>query len=357
MATGDGLLLRAPAGDWNPAVALAIAGAAARHGNGVVEVTARGNLQLRGLCPDTAADCAEALIALGIVDAPAVMVGPLAGRDPAEIADPRGIAEKIAARWPEGLAAKTSVVVDGGGALHLDAVAADLRLVAVSGGHWLLGLGGREPVRWLARLPTMDAADAALDWLERLGPRRAREVEAEGRAPAPAPRPPADPIGWHAAGALGVAGAFGALDAEALAALAEAVPSQARLRPAPGRAWLVLGLDQAEAFALRDRAARLGLVTDPADPRRRIIACPGRPACAGAEAETRVLAAALAALPDLPGMVHVSGCAKGCAHPGPAAITLVGRDGGFGLVRAGGPRDLPACHLAPGDVAAAIRDR
>lgn len=356
MQTGDGLLLRAPACDWTPGMALAIARLAETFGNGVVEITARGNLQLRGLKPDTARPCAEALIALGIADAPAVMVGPLAGRDSLELADPRGIAAAVAAGWPGGMAPKTSVVVDGGGALHLDAVDADLRLVAVEGRGWLLALGGDTP-RWLARLDAGAAAEAVLRELRRLGARRGREAPGASRIAPPPVRPPAEPIGWHRAGALGVAGAFGTLDAPILAAFAEALPPQALLRPAPGRALLALGIEAGEGAALRAAALRLGLVTDPADPRRRIMACPGRPACAGAEAETRPLAAALAALPGLSGTVHVSGCQKGCAHPGPAAITLIGRDGGFGLVRAGGPRDLPACHLAPGEVAAAIRDR
>jgi precorrin-3B synthase len=229
-------------------------------------------------------------------------------------------------------------------------------LVALEGGDWLLGLGGGT-TRWLARLPAEAAAGSALEALRRFGERRARDIEAETRVDPPPARPAAEPIGWHASGALGVAAAFGSLDAHALAEFVQAMPASARLRPAPGRALIVSRLDRAEGAALQAIAASLGFVTDPADPRRRVVACPGLPACASAEAETRTLAAALAALPSLPGTVHVSGCAKGCAHPGPAAITLVGCDGGFGLVRAGGPRDLPACHLAPGEVAAAIRDR
>ena len=39
--------------------------------------------------------------------------------------------------------------------------------------------------------------------------------------------------------------------------------------------------------------------------------------------------------------VHVSGCAKGCAHPRPAAATFVGRDGRFDLVLNGRPWDDP----------------
>ena len=39
--------------------------------------------------------------------------------------------------------------------------------------------------------------------------------------------------------------------------------------------------------------------------------------------------------------LHVSGCAKGCARPGPSALTLVGTPDGFNLVRDGSPRDVP----------------
>jgi precorrin-3B synthase len=37
--------------------------------------------------------------------------------------------------------------------------------------------------------------------------------------------------------------------------------------------------------------------------------------------------------------LHVSGCAKGCAHPKAAAITLVGQNGRYALVRDGAPWD------------------
>lgn len=346
MPTGDGLLLRAPPGWWSPAVVQGIAAAAARFGNGVVEVTAKGSLQLRGLRPETAGDCAAALEALGLGDAPPVLLPPLAG------AEARAIAAAVVAGWPKGLAPKASVVVDDGAALHLDGVAADLRLRAVAGG-WRLALDGRPP-RWVAEVPAAQAAAEALAWLARLGAGRGRDLSAEARA-TPPPRPPAEFLGWHAAGALGVAGAFGAWEAATLAAFAEAVPPAATLRPAPGRVLLALGLDGDAAARLRDRAAALGLVTDPADPRRRIAACPGAPACGAAQGATRPLARALAAWPGLPpGTIHVSGCAKGCAHPAPADVTLVAEPGGFALVRAGTARDVPAMRLAPHDIPAAL---
>ena len=45
----------------------------------------------------------------------------------------------------------------------------------------------------------------------------------------------------------------------------------------------------------------------------RVIACTGAPGCLQAHAATRPLARALA--PKLTETLHVSGCAKGCAHP------------------------------------------
>ncbi len=49
------------------------------------------------------------------------------------------------------------------------------------------------------------------------------------------------------------------------------------------------------------------------------------------------------ALTDVPHgtAIHVSGCAKGCAHPGSAPWTLVGRDGRYDLVRHGKAGDTP----------------
>jgi precorrin-3B synthase len=77
------------------------------------------------------------------------------------------------------------------------------------------------------------------------------------------------------------------------------------------------------------------------DPRLRVAACTGAPACPEAKAETRLLAAALA--PHVPkgADLHVSGCAKGCAHPARSDLTLVGTDNGFDLVRHGTARDVP----------------
>ncbi len=74
-------------------------------------------------------------------------------------------------------------------------------------------------------------------------------------------------------------------------------------------------------------------ITDPADPRLLVTTCVGAPGCARGTTPTRQHAARL----NPTTRIHLSGCAKGCAHPGPAPLTLVGRDGRYDLVRNGPP--------------------
>jgi precorrin-3B synthase len=80
-----------------------------------------------------------------------------------------------------------------------------------------------------------------------------------------------------------------------------------------------------------------GFITEPSNPLLRVIACTGAPGCPQALAETRALARDLAPFVPAGQILHVSGCAKGCACPGPAPFTLVGQSGGFGALR-----DAPA---------------
>ncbi len=84
-----------------------------------------------------------------------------------------------------------------------------------------------------------------------------------------------------------------------------------------------------------------GLITRPNDPMLRVIACTGAPGCLQAAQPTRSLARSLA--PHLPdgAVLHVSGCSKGCAHPGATALTLTAQAAGFDLIRDGHARDLP----------------
>ncbi len=50
----------------------------------------------------------------------------------------------------------------------------------------------------------------------------------------------------------------------------------------------------------------------------------------------------------------MSGCAKGCGHPGPAPLTLVGRGGGYDVVRDGRASDEPVLRGLDLDAVAAL---
>src|SRR5262249_51108041 len=115
----------------------------------------------------------------------------------------------------------------------------------------------------------------------------------------PALRPPAEPIGLHrlrdGTVALGVALAFGHADADQVARLAAIAAKRGAtsLRPTAGPALLITRIPEDRADSLAAAAARLGFIVRPDDPRRRIVACPGAPACSSALMPARELAAAV----------------------------------------------------------------
>ena len=109
------------------------------------------------------------------------------------------------------------------------------------------------------------------------------------------------------------------------------------------------------SLAFAEAAERLGFITRADDPRRKVIACAGAPICASAHIASRALAPAVAssAAPRL-GTIHISGCAKGCAHAGAAALTVVGMPEGCALIANGTVRDTPFAVVAKNELSAAI---
>ncbi|TIW86485.1 MAG: precorrin-3B synthase, partial [Mesorhizobium sp.] len=205
MQTGDGLLVRLNpvAGGLSPKLLIGLAESALRHGNGIMEVTARGSLQIRGLTVDSAALLAAEVDALGIAVRTGVPVetGPLAGIDPQEIADPRALAERIRAAIDEAgltqlLGPKVSVIVDGGGQLGLDSVTADVRLAAVridGGVRWRVSVAGDgQNARLLATVGDDAARDIAIAAL-RMVAEKGREAHARDLSK----RQLASLAGWH----------------------------------------------------------------------------------------------------------------------------------------------------------------
>ena len=362
MATGDGLLarLRVKHGRLTPNQLSEIAALAAQHGNRLVEITARGNLQVRGLTAAATPDFAAAVReTIQIEDGLVVETPPLAGDDPGEIADPRPLAAAIAAlAGPLGtrLGPKVTVVVDGGGQMTRSALKADIRLTAITRDRWALAIADQPQ----AELAGLDAPAAVADILQKLaalGPQaRGADLVAPQKPAQLADTPPIGRFTRRTGTATGIALPFGASDAASLIALATlgAQSGVPEFRLAPHHA--LLAMDAPEGFDAA--AATLGFITDPADPRLRISACIGSAGCASGFFPARALAAKLASALPTERQLHVSGCAKGCAHPRRAALTLVGRPDGYGLVIAGTAGDTPHAVLRMDDesaLTAAIR--
>jgi precorrin-3B synthase len=382
MQTGDGLLARiVPAESITPAAFAAFCEAARRHGNGIIEVTARGSLQVRGLSNETAPLFASEIESLNIASAGAPVVNNPLADDPTAFVDTAAMAAQLRAAIEAkriAPAPKVSVVIDGGGRLHLDQMTADVRLRAVGPRdnvqfHVALG-GDAASATPFVVVPATAAIDVALRALAVIAVRadaRAADVlrsegiaafkKAIGNWPAAerlTPRPPPDVIGRHALRderlACGLGLAFGHASADTLTALAKtaAACGAQSVRPAPGRVLLLIGLHPDDATALAHDAEQLGLIVRPDDPRLRVIACPGKPACASGLIAARALAGTIArnALPGAD-LVHVSGCRKGCAHPGAAELTIVGTARGCGIVRRGSSRAEPELYVDEASVA------
>jgi precorrin-3B synthase len=377
LPTGDGLLARLAVARAIPLdVFAALCAAAQAHGNGVLEITSRGSLQVRGLTATSAPAFAAAVERLEIADAAGgrVLANPLAGLDPQQIFDVTGIADRLRELLIEsGLAAKlapkVSVIVDGDSAMHLDAIPCDVRLraAATSAGirfhAWLAG--DRANGTPLASIAPENAAETVLEILRAIAARgptaRARDLVAPTSAPAAGAKrssSPAQPIGTHrlrdGATAIGVGLPFGHSDAEMLTKLIEQARAAGATsaRPAPSRVLLLIGILPTHVSLLAAQAEQLGFITKPDDPRRRVVACAGAPACAAAEIPTRALAPAIAAAAQIGGQttIHVSGCAKGCAHPASADLTIVGIGGRCGIVPSGRAQDAPAEVVAAGEL-------
>jgi precorrin-3B synthase len=398
MRTGDGLLarLRVSGKPLSLDHAEAIADCAARFGNGVIELSSRANIQLRGVREADLPDLQRRLRDLGLVDADAasgaarnIVANPIGDIDPGAIIDPLPIVVALEARLADDpslrrLPPKFGFLIDGGGALPLGDVEADVRFEAFrgeNGPRFAVTLAGGGDATAVCAPPEVAevAAAIAAAFLRAAATRggvlrRMRELTvAHGAAPVlraagltPAPRSSErhvathqDFLGMRPLGDfffVGAAPVLGRMTAEDFRFLAQAARrcSAADIRVAPWRALIVAGLERRRA---EDLALALAprFIVDPADPRLAVVACSGAPACAKAarpvQAEALEFASALA--PGAGIALHVSGCAKGCAHRRAAPFTLVARPSGYDLVVNGSAADqplraaLPAREIAP----------
>jgi precorrin-3B synthase len=410
MPTGDGLLVRLrPIGTVSLAAFKELCGAARAYGNGVVEITARGSIQVRGLAAASAPRFADTITSLGIAaeDGVPVISNALAGLDSDELIDAGAFAadlRRALARTslPGRLAPKVSVAIDGGGALKLGSLSADIRMSARKASDDVMldvyvggGAGSAVPLGAVAAANGVETAVRLLEVIAQWARgARARDILAAGKIDSfrealsscsalcqastsyyereeqkdvdgrEKPGHDGNPIGTYRlrdeSFACGIGLAFGHSDTPTLQQLADAAEAASAhgVRIAPGRALLAVGLTGNSATTFTPAAERLGFITRADDSRRHVIACAGAPICASAHIAARTMAPSIAEIAacylDDSFKIHISGCAKGCAHPRPAALTIVGTPAGYGVVADGSVRDQPFAVVAADQLPTAI---
>ncbi|WP_374547742.1 precorrin-3B synthase [Rhodoblastus sp.] len=394
MLSGDGYIfrLRLTNGVLSFARAKIFAALARRFGNGAFDLSARANLQMRGVAGDRIEALQAELRALGLLDSDPraeavrnVVPSPLAGFDPTALLDARPLVSALddllkSNRDLQDLPPKFGFAIDGGGALPLD-VATDVVFAASAADRLAVFLGGAFAGH-VTRGDLLAAAEGlARNFLalrnadRRMGAVVARlgvaplvegvSVIARSEATKPSARRsapdgllrsarndgarPANILGAQSCGLGAFVGAgllFGRIDADGLEALAECAEAcgAAELRLTPWRVILAVGLAREAATRLVADLATRGFLLDASDARLAFTACPGAPACSSALADVRATALALA--PHWraeAGRIHISGCAKGCALNAPA-LTLVAERDGYALVEYGLAREKPSAR-------------
>lgn len=330
-AAADGALarVRLPGGLLTGRQLGVLAGLAAEHGDGAVELTSRANVQLRALRA-TGEELATRLAEAGLLPSLAhetvrnIVAPPLAG---AALRD-------LVAALDRGLCADPALAALPGRflfALGRTPLAADVTAVPLSGSReWVIMLGGEDVglrVETDRVVPTMLAvAHAFLAERARHDPRpwRLREIPdgpelvaarlpitrstVRGRgAGLPEPRPFIGVLDHDAVGALVPLGRLTAVPMKVLA-------RAERLVVTPWGGVVVPGL----APAAKDRWLRelraAGLATEGDSKWAGVTTCAGRPGCGKALADVRADAETTARfVAGLP--VHWVGCARGCGSP------------------------------------------
>ncbi|MEU8263418.1 precorrin-3B synthase [Micromonospora sp. NPDC048999] len=349
----DGLLVRVriPGGRLNVPQLRRLAAAARHDADGTLELTSRGNVQLRGIPdPGAVARVAAVLVESGLLPSAThervrnIVASPLSGLDTVGHLDVRPLVAAVdaaicAADDLTELSGRFLIALDDGRG-DVAALGADLCWIAGRGALLLagrdLGLraaaaevpealvaaaraflhqrGGRPDVWRLADLPHAPAAIVAA-----LGGPHADPLDP------PHGTPPQ--VGPHPHGFVVAAAPLGRLtadQADTVAALADAP-----VVVAPWRTIVVPG----PPTATMPRLAEVGLIVDPASPWVGVTACTGRPGCGNALADVRADAAAtlIAADPPVAGALplHWAGCDRCCGRPaGPAAVA-VATDAGY----------------------------
>ena len=361
-------------GNLSSAQARAIAVAAEQCASGVLELTNRSNLQIRGVRPTAEQALIERLLTADLGprnpaadDVRNLLLSPAAGLDPQALLDTRPLADELLGLLQDNpalhaLSAKFALQLHGGEALAMLEHPHDLWLSALPGqparlAFGLAGCPGDTPLGVVNAEQAVQLVEQLLMlFLQLAGGEHSRMrqllavtppqqllQQLQARLPfplQPAPglwqRAPAiarSPIGIYPQQQAGLcmvaAGArLGRIDAMQLRALADLTEQygDASLRLTPWQGLLLPNIPTAAAAAVLHGLSELGLLTDAHDPLSQLIACSGSAACgkglANSKADALRLAELLRASRARP-QVHLSACPRSCAAAHVAPFTLL----------------------------------
>jgi precorrin-3B synthase len=359
MLSGDGWVVRVRpyAGRLRRAQADGLATLAAAHGNGMFDLSARGNIQIRGVTEASHTPLIEGLRAMSLVDANAeiegrrnILVTPFWQTGDETEGFAAALIDALAAPDAPAVPGKFGFALDTGRQPVLQSASADIRLERDAGGGLILVADGFELGKPVTSRTAVSEAIALAQWFIETRhdeTRMAALVGADTAVPPGffvprqtqtyAPKPGHTPLGAM------VALAFGQMTSETLATLAK----HGGLRMTPWRMLLVESARQLPVIK--------GIITDADDPFLRVVACTGAPGCPQGLGTTRDVARTLAPHVKSGELLHVSGCAKGCAHPGIAPLTVTATAAGYDLIRNGTAADkAEKTNLTPDTLIKAI---
>lgn len=340
-------------------------------GNGLVELTSRGNVQVRGLSLADAATAADRLWRAELLPSAAhdrvrnIVASPLGGRHAAAAA----VTDDVVRALDEGLCADAGLaglpgrflfaVDDGSGTVGPHDADVALVAEAVNGedrGAFRLLLAGH-PTTLV--VPATQAATSALEAARAFlavarddgagpSPSRLREMAGHGPARVAAAlgvaltaavgsSPPcvAHPVGTLEQNdgrvAITARPPLGRLDPFGLRALrALATTAGATVRTAPARTMTLVDVPAALGATTTAALAALGLVVKPGTGWEGLSACAGLGACSRARVDVRGAAARRA---SVRGQVaepeHWSACERGCGRPSDATVLITAGGGGL----------------------------
>ncbi len=344
----DGALarVRLPGGMISAQQLEALALAAVQWGSPAMELTSRGNLQIRGIT-DTVAT-ADAIAAAGLLPSEThervrnIVASPLSGRT-GGLADIRGLVTALdaAIQAEPRLAALPGRFLFGidDGRGDVSGLAADVG-VHILGRSGALLLGGRDTgVRLAASEVVSNLVAVAIRFAEGRGKAwRIAEMadtrpllgglRPEGEPGTTWPPVTRPPVGWIQQDdgriALGAAIPLGVLEAKVASYLAAI---DAPMVVTPWRSVLVFDLDEAVADVAVRVLAPLGLVFDENSPWLSVSACTGSPGCEHSAADVRADAAA-ALDEQADEHRHFVGCERACGSPAVGEV-LIATDSGY----------------------------